>query len=194
MTDTMLRDHVRAERERLAQLLAGLAEPGWDAPSLCEGWRVREVVAHLTMPFRLKPLRFATGLVAAGFSFNRFADRAARADTARMSSADLLGSLRANLDHPWQPPGGGIAGALSHDTIHGLDITEPLGLPPAPAERIALVLAGSSPRSLAYFGTDLTGLQLRATDADVTLGDGRPVDLPAREILLAITGRRPMPR
>ena len=24
----------------------------WDAPSLCEGWRTREVVAHMTMPAR----------------------------------------------------------------------------------------------------------------------------------------------
>lgn len=31
-------------------LLADLDEAGWDHPSLCAGWRVREVVAHMTMP------------------------------------------------------------------------------------------------------------------------------------------------
>ena len=45
-----------------------------------------------------------------------------------MSPADLAGAVRSNVGHPWQPPGGGFTGALSHDLIHGLDITVPLGL------------------------------------------------------------------
>ena len=182
--------HVHAERERLAELLAGLTDEQWDSPSLCAGWRVREVVAHITMPFRTRLPQFLVGLAAARFSFNRYADRAARADAERMSGAELLASLRANVANPWQPPGGGAAGALSHDTIHGLDITEPLGLPAPPVERIALVLANANPRSLSYFGVDLTGIQLRGVDADVLLGQGKPVDLPVKDILLTITGRR----
>jgi hypothetical protein len=73
-----------------------------------------------------------------------------------------------------------------------LDITEPLGLPSPPVERIALVLANSTPRSLAYFGVDLAGIQLRGTDADVRIGDGEPVEMPVKDILLTITGRRPL--
>ncbi|HEV3359402.1 MAG TPA: maleylpyruvate isomerase family mycothiol-dependent enzyme [Pseudonocardiaceae bacterium] len=185
-----LTQHVRAERARLAELLAGLTDEQWDSPSLCADWRVREVVAHITMPFRTRLPQFLVGLAAARFSFNRYADRAARADAERMSGAELLASLRANIANPWQPPGGGAAGALSHDTIHGLDITEPLGLPAPPVERIALVLANANPRSLSFFGVDLTGIQLRGVDADVQLGEGKPVDLPVKDILLTITGRR----
>ncbi|GLY69214.1 maleylpyruvate isomerase family mycothiol-dependent enzyme [Amycolatopsis taiwanensis] len=193
-TDADLKQHIHAERTRLADLLAGLRDEDWGRPSLCEGWRVREVVAHITMPFRINPLRFLPGLIGAGFSFNRYADRTARKDTARLSDAELLASLRANITHDWRPPGGGYAGALSHDTIHGLDITEPLGLPSPPVERLALVLAATNARSLSHFGIDLTGVQLRATDADVRLGDGEPIDLPAKDILLAISGRRPFPQ
>ena len=189
-TQTDLSSHSHAERERLADLLATLPADQWDSPSLCAGWRVREVVAHITFPFRTSAPRFVMGLVAAGFSFNRYADRAARADAARMSGADLVASLRANIANPWQPPGGGAAGALSHDTIHGLDITEPLGLPAPPVERIALVLANTSPRGLSFFGVDLAGVQLRGTDAEIRIGDGKPVDLPVKDILLIITGRR----
>ncbi len=192
-TDAELTRHVHAERERLAELLAGLPEEGWAAPSLCSGWRVREVVAHLTAAFRTSLPRLMAGLVAARFSFDRYADRAARADTSRLSDADLLACLRANITHPWRPPGGGTGGALAHDTIHGLDITEPLGLPAPPVERIALVLAGTNPRNIAYFGVDLTGVQLRGADADVRVGTGEPVELPAKDILLTITGRRPLP-
>lgn len=181
-----------AERDRLAALLERLDHGQWGSPSLCAGWRVREVVAHMTMPFRTTPLRLVAGLARARFSFDRYADRRARADTEMMSDADLLAQLRANVRHPWKPPGGGAVGALSHDLIHGLDITEPLGLPAPPAERTALVLRGATPRSLAYFGTDLRGTRLVATDAEVAIGDGEPVPMLVKDILLVVTGRRPL--
>jgi uncharacterized protein (TIGR03083 family) len=181
-----------AERDRLAALLERLDPGQWGSSSLCAGWRVREVVAHMTMPFRTTPLRFVAGLARARFSFDRYADRAARVDTELLGDAELLAQLRANIRHPWKPPGGGAVGALSHDLIHGLDITEPLGLPAPPAERTALVLRGATPRSLAYFGVDLRGTRLVATDADLAIGDGEPVRMPVKDILLVVTGRRPL--
>ena len=47
------------------------------------------------------------------------------------------------------------AGALSHDVIHGLDVTEALGLPASPPDRIALALASAGPRQLKFFGVGL---------------------------------------
>lgn len=190
-----LTGETQAERERLAGILGDLTEEQWDAPSLCEGWRVREVVAHMTMPFRTKPIKVMAGLVRAGFKFDGYADRDARSAARAMSGVELTGLLRRNIAHPWQPPGGGQAGALSHDVIHGLDITEPLGLPPAPLERLALVLGSTRPRQLKYFGVDLGGRRLTATDSDVSIGDGpNVVEMPSKDILLVITGRRPLGR
>src|ERR1700681_2356459 len=130
----------RAERERLAALLGGLSPEQWAAPSLCAGWRVREVAAHITMPFRTRPLELMAGVVGAGFSFNRYADRDARSTARNKSQAELVDLLRRSIDSPWQTPGGGAAGPLSHDVIHGLDVTEALGLPASPTDRIALAL------------------------------------------------------
>ncbi|MFI0408068.1 maleylpyruvate isomerase family mycothiol-dependent enzyme [Actinomadura sp. 3N508] len=186
-----LTSETRAERERLAGLFADLTAEQWDTPSLCDGWRVREVVAHITMPFRTRPMGFAAGLVRARFSFNRYADRDARSAARAMSEAELLDLLRRNIEHPWRPPGGGQAGALSHDVIHGLDVTEPLGLPSPSPERIALVLGSAVDKQLKFFGADLGGRKLVAGDADVSVGDGPAVvTMPAKEILLVITGRR----
>lgn len=182
----------RAERTRLADLLADLSPQEWAAESLCAGWRVREVVAHMTMPFRLSPPRFFSGMIRARMNFNRLADRDARATTRATHDADLLALLRANIEHPWTPPGGGKAGALSHDVIHGLDITVPLGLPGPPPSRIALVLASAGPKNLKFFGVDLDGKSLVATDADVSVGDGEPHHMTAEELLLVVTGRRPL--
>ena len=35
------------ERTELAEFLATLDREEWDAPTLCVGWRVRDVVAHV---------------------------------------------------------------------------------------------------------------------------------------------------
>jgi uncharacterized protein (TIGR03083 family) len=166
---TYLTSETQAERQRLASLFGDLTPEQWDTPSLCDGWRVREVVAHMTTPFRTTSIGVMADLVRAGFSFNRYADRDARSAAEAMSEAEFLDLLGRNVDHPWRPPGGGEAGALSHDVIHGLDITEPLGLP---RHRL-----NASP----------------ATDADVSVGEGSTaVTMTAREIVLVVTGRRPL--
>lgn len=192
--DEHIRDETFAERARLVDLLDELDSDLWSTPSLCTGWRVREVLAHMTMAYRHSGVRFFLGLARSGFRFNEFADRVARDDTSTLTDAALLDSLRDNIHNLWRPPGGGRVGALSHDVIHGLDITEPLGLPPAPAERIKLVLEQAGAKNLAYFGTDLTGIRFVATDADLTMGTGpREVRTSAREILLTVTGRQQSP-
>jgi uncharacterized protein (TIGR03083 family) len=186
-----LTGETNAERERLAGIFDDLSPEQWDTPSLCEGWRVREVVAHITMPFRTKPLGAIAGAIGAGFSFSKYADRDARSTAHEMSGTELVHLLRRNIGNPWQPPGGGGAGALSHDVIHGLDATEPLGLPAPSADRIALVLASAGARQLRYFGVDLRGQRLIATDADVSLGNGpNVVPMTVKDILLVATGRR----
>ena len=192
---TQLTSETRAERERLASLFGDLSPEQWDTPSLCDGWRVREVAAHITMPFRTKPLGVMAGMIRAGFSFNRYADLDARSAADEKSQAELVDLLRRNIDNPWQPPGGRGTGALSHDVIHGLDATEPLGLPGPPPDRIALVLASTGPRQLRYFGVELEGQRLTATDADVSVGEGtNAVPMTASEILLVVTGRYPLSR
>lgn len=189
----LIRDETFAERARMVDLLIGLDSHDWSAPSLCTGWRVREVVAHMTMAYRHRGLRFLLGLARRGFRFNDFADHLAHEDTNTLTNADLLAALRENIRNPWRPPGGGPVGALSHDVIHGLDITEPLGLASAPAERIRLVLEQAGEKNLAYFGTDLTGVRLIAEDAEFSMGTGpREVRASAREMLLTVTGRRPL--
>ncbi|MEU4554269.1 maleylpyruvate isomerase family mycothiol-dependent enzyme [Micromonospora violae] len=191
MIDEDIRAAVMAERSEQVDLLATLRPDQWDAPTLCGGWRVREVVAHTTMPFRTSTSRTLMELVRAGGRFNRMADRCARRDAARMTSAQLLAALRNNIAHPWKPPGGGPLGALSHDVIHGLDITVGLGLGRrVPPNRIAMVLAGLAPRNIAFFGTDLTKVALQATDLDWCHGTGTPVRGLAQHLLLVICGRR----
>ena len=62
MSDDDVRAMVGESYTALAELLEGLPDDGWDGPSLCEGWRVREVIAHLTMPARYDEQAFMAEL------------------------------------------------------------------------------------------------------------------------------------
>lgn len=179
-----------AQRRHLAETLESLTPEQWAHTSLCAGWQVREVVAHITLPYRHSTLRILGGIVAARGRFNVFSDRIAHRDTDRLTDAELHRSIAENIEHPWRPPGDGQLGALSHDVIHGLDITEALALPGPPVSRICTVLGGAGQRQLDYFGVDLPGVRLQATDCDYCIGGGRTVHLPAKDILLIVTGRR----
>lgn len=186
-----IRDMIAAQRAELAEVLAGLPGPGWDEPTLCAGWRVREVVAHITMPFRYGRGRFALELAKSRGRFNEMADRTARQDASLMSPAELAGAVRSNTGHPWKPPGGGYTGALAHDLIHGLDITVPLGLARlVPEERLRPVLPASlDDRSVKFFGADLDGIRFQASDMDWSLGSGAPLEGAASDLLLVLCGR-----
>ncbi|WP_433715412.1 maleylpyruvate isomerase family mycothiol-dependent enzyme [Nocardia sp. CA-084685] len=190
MTETEVRAAIEAERGELAELLAGLEDEQWDEPTLCAGWRVREVVAHITMPFRMSTPRFAIEMLKARGNFNKMADKGARADAAALTAEELVAAVRDNVNHPWKPPGGGYAGALSHDVIHGLDITVALGLDRVvPAERMRIVLGALSPRSVNFFGVDLDGIELRADDLDFVYGSGSVLAGSAQHLLLVLCGR-----
>ncbi|SDP36130.1 maleylpyruvate isomerase family mycothiol-dependent enzyme [Lentzea jiangxiensis] len=186
-----IRAAVAAERREQAELLSGLTEDQWNAPSLCEGWTVKHVVAHTTLPYRSPGRRVLWELLKSAGRFNHASDRMARQDAAALSTGDLLRTLKANVDHPWTPPGGGAVGALSHDVIHGLDITVALGLDrKVPHERLRMVLDGMKPANVEYFGADLRDKRLEATDLEWAFGQGQPVRDEAQNLLLLVCGRR----
>jgi uncharacterized protein (TIGR03083 family) len=176
----------------LADLLAAAPVETWDAPSLCEKWLVRHVVAHMTMPTRLTPERFGAEMAAAGGDFTVLSETVAARD-ASLPVADLLDQLRSPALHAWQPPGGGAAGALSHAVIHSLDVTIALDRPPAaPAEAMTPVLDQLTAVKGAWFGVDLTGVRLEAADTGWSWGDGRPVRADSGA-LVALLGGRTLP-
>jgi uncharacterized protein (TIGR03083 family) len=188
---TDLMPMIAAERRAFGEVLQGLSEADWDAPSLCSGWRVREVVAHMTMPFRYPAPRFLAELARSRGNFTRMSDRVARRD-ARAPIRALLDGWLTNVDHRWKPPGGGQPGALTHDVVHGLDITIPLGIEHPvgePALRVVLDNA-TTPLNLKHFAIDLTGTRLEADDVDWAFGEGEPLRGAARHLLMVLMDRR----
>ncbi|MFI5774551.1 maleylpyruvate isomerase family mycothiol-dependent enzyme [Streptomyces sp. NPDC051658] len=186
-----IRAAIAAERRELAAMLDGLSAEEWDAPTLCGGWRVREVAAHMTMGFRYSLPKMAWELVRSRGNLHRMTDRCAHEDAAAHSTRELAALLRDNADHPWKPPVGGIEAALGHDVIHGLDITVALGLDRrVPEDRVRILLESVDAKTLKFFGADLGGIELRADDLDWSFGTGTPLSGAAQDLLLLAYGRR----
>jgi uncharacterized protein (TIGR03083 family) len=173
----------------LADLLTAMPVGTWDAPSLCERWLVRHVIAHVTMPARLTAEEFGAEMAAAGGDFSVLSDTVAARD-ASLPVADLLAQLRSPRLHAWQPPGGGAAGALCHAVIHSLDVTIALDRPAsAPTEAAVAVLDQLTASSGTLFGIDLAGIRLEATDTDWSWGDGRLVRGDSGCLVALLSGR-----
>ncbi|GHG62532.1 maleylpyruvate isomerase family mycothiol-dependent enzyme [Streptomyces griseocarneus] len=188
---TEARAAIAAERRELADLFDTLRTEQWNEQSLCVGWRVREVAAHMSMGFRLSLPVTLGELVKARGNLHRMTDRVARRDAAAHSTTALTAFLRDNAHHPWTPPVGGFAAALGHDVVHGLDITVALGLDRrVPEDRLRILLDEIRPSSLKFFGADLDGVRLYAEDLDWSYGSGSPVFGAAQDLLLLAYGRR----
>jgi len=185
-----LQPAVAAEFASLAGLLAVASDAQWDTPSLCAGWRVREVVAHMTMAARYSEEEFMTELRRCELDFTRLSNEVATRD-ASLPVDDLIASLRSGVMQRWTPPGGGYHGALNHVVIHGLDVTVPLGSPRrSPDEVIRVVLDDlTAGGGHAHFGIVIDGRHLQASDLEWSHGSGPVLRGAAEDLALALCGR-----
>jgi uncharacterized protein (TIGR03083 family) len=180
----------REERAALVELLESLTPEQWDAPTLCEQWRVREVIAHMFSYDELSTIGALGRLLRNGMSLDR-ANAAGLARYADHTPEQLVALARSHL----QPSGltakfGGRI-ALADAMIHQQDIRRTLGLPrQIPALRIATVLEFATTARPLAAAPRIAGLTLTATDVDWSSGAGPEVRGPAEPLLMAMVGRR----
>lgn len=184
---------ITVEFQSLAERLASSPPHAWDAPSLCEGWRTREVVAHLTMPARYTTKQFMAQLQECGFDFTLLSNTVAQRD-GQLPVSTLLDDLGSGDLHAWRPPGGGPLGALLHVVAHAIDITAIADTEPAITDTAAMiVLDNLASGGHANFGVDVGGRRLEAHDLDWSFGDGSPLSGYATDLIAALAGRTPPP-
>jgi uncharacterized protein (TIGR03083 family) len=165
--DDDLQPAVAREYLALADILASATQADWDVPSLCEAWRVREVIAHVTMPARYDEETFMDELRARDFDFGRLSNEIAARD-AQLATDELVANLRDDTLLHWVPPDGGYRGALNHVVIHGLDVTVPMGLQRRPPDATMRVVLDDLTKGGVHgrFGTVIAGRRLEAADLD----------------------------
>lgn len=179
---------VDEQRRALADLIEGLDAQQWVAPSLCDGWRVRDVAAHLTHS-HMAPLRMIREAVKSRFRFDPMILRLARED--RRSQEEIAGALRGMVGFRIKVPGTSVAQPMIELLVHGQDMTVPLGLdypmPTAAAVEAAKRLARMKFPINAVKRID--GIRLVATDADFAAGNGDEVRAPIADIVMMLAGR-----
>lgn len=180
---------IAAERGALADDLADLSQTEWNARSLCEGWSVEDVLAHMTSAASLTPPAFLLDFASTGFNFAKFADKGIARQRGATPS-ETLAKFRAKQDSKKSPPGPKLTW-LGEVIVHAEDIRRPLGIRHTyPTDALTSVLdfyKGSN----TLIGTKrrIEGLTFKATDADWSHGSGPVVEGPILSLLVAATGR-----
>lgn len=181
---------VAAERGALADDLAGLTDEQWNTPSLCSGWSVRHIVAHLTAAASTGPGAFITQLAMAGFNFDKYAN-AGLARRLGDSPVQTLAAFRAIQNSTTSPPGPKPTW-VGEVIVHGEDARRPLAIPHAYDPEALRLAADFYQGSNTLIGAKnrIAGLTLKATDQDWTHGAGPLVEGPMLSLVMAMTGRR----
>ena len=185
---------VRDERVDVLALLRSLEPQQWDAPSLCAGWRVRDVAAHLLIDAAVEEIgrtRFVAKMAWNRFSVDRvnawWVER-----NASVPTSSIVDRFERSLEPGWLSRRAGPTNQLRASVIHHQDMRRPLGLDRViPPERLRTVLdAVLTKMGSAGVGSvkRAHGLRLRATDVDWGHGEGPEVAGPGEAILMSLTG------
>ena len=182
------------ESRDLADLLDTLTEEQWDAPSLCEGWRVRDVVSHMASGHTESLGTIVVGVARERFNIARASRLGAIEYADSHSTAEIAAAFRRGTSGKMT----GIArvipkseGFVDH-LIHHQDIRRPLGLPrEIPRERLVAAL-DRLPKIGSVLGAKsrAAGLRFVATDIAHAVGEGPVVEGAAEAIVMALGGRQ----
>jgi uncharacterized protein (TIGR03083 family) len=192
MNDNELWQVVDEQRGAVADLLAGLTAAQWAHPSLCAGWNVRDVAAHLTLQeLGVRDLFLLLRSWRGGL--DRTTAHMARHRAAALSPERLVAAIRATIGSRRHNLGVTRLETLIDIIVHTQDIAVALGhrvdVPPA-AAAVATdrLLSMRWPPPLPSVRR-LAGLRLVATDAQWSAGAGSEVCGPMRALLLVGAGR-----
>ena len=181
---------IHTERAALAADLGSLEASDWDTPSLCEGWTVRDVVAHMTGTAKISAGSFFPKLISSGFSLTKLQKK----DIALLrggSPQDTLANFTSEINSSKHPPGP-IDTWLGETVVHSEDIRRPLGIEHQYSAEALTRVADFYKGSNLVIGTKkrIAGLQLTATDVDWSHGEGPAVSGPMAALLMAMAGRK----
>ena len=183
---------IDAQRMAVADLLERLSDNEWQQPSLCAGWTVRDVAAHLTL--QQLGLGDVIGMMIRwrGSLDQTIHDMACRR-AAALPTEQIIAGIRSMAGSRRHNVVATCLETLTDILVHGQDIAIPLGhcldVPPyAAAVAASRVLSMRWPPPLPS-ARKVAGFRLTATDTSWSAGDGPEVRGPMGAILLACTGR-----
>ncbi|MFI7543462.1 maleylpyruvate isomerase family mycothiol-dependent enzyme [Actinoplanes sp. NPDC049599] len=192
MTPDQIWQAIDAQRARLCDLLTDLGDDQWRRPSLCAGWTVRDVAAHLTLQ-QLGPGAVLGRLGQWRGSLDRTTAHVARRRATALTTEQLIAGIRATIGSRRHIFGVTYRETLCDILVHSQDIAIPLGRHldlPAGAAAVAAdrTLSMRWPPPLPA-AKKMAGLRLTATDISWSAGHGPTVRGPMAALLLVCCGR-----
>lgn len=183
---------IKNGREALADYLAGLSADDWNRPSLCAGWTVKDVAAHMLVVPTMSKGRVFRSFLGSGFNLDRMNATFVTRLTAEMAPADIATTTRVSADSHLMPPGLKLPGVLTELAVHSADISEGVGKAFTLPVEVYTAALDHLKNVQAVFGSKkrIEGLTLRATDTSWSTGSGPSVEGTAQQLLMAIAGRR----
>jgi uncharacterized protein (TIGR03083 family) len=181
---------VRTVRLRLAEMLDTLGPREWDAASLCEGWRVRDVAGHLALVPTITTWQMLVAAPRARFNPDRINTLlAVRAGS--VGTSEIVQKLRDHAGDRTTAKALDTRNALFDVIVHSQDISIPLGRTfPVPVDFTCRGLDRVWGMGWPFNARRrLAGRTLTATDTDWTVGSGPEVSGSALSLLLLLTGR-----
>lgn len=183
---------ITAERLRLADLLGQLTPGEWDQPSLCEGWAVRDVAAHLTLQ-QLGPRDAARLMIRYRGDADRAIFESARGRAADWPAGAILTEIRGTAGSRRHNFGVTYRETLIDILIHTQDIAIALGrdhaMPPEAAAMAATRVWTMRWPPPFPARRVMSRFRVTATDIAWTAGQGPGVRGPVSAILLLSAGR-----
>ena len=186
--------HIHAERAALAATLVELDDADWAHESLCPGWSVHDVAAHVISNPQIGWGQMA-GLTARnlGRGYNTMIFREVKRLGARETRESILGDFEKYATSTRHVPTTTSVEPLIDALVHHQDIVRPLGRSRTMAPEAAAVAADRVRRLAPLMGTAklLRSIRLVATDVDWARGKGPEVRGPMQELLMLASGREP---
>jgi uncharacterized protein (TIGR03083 family) len=179
-------------RAALGNYLGGLSADEWNRPSLCAGWKVKDVAAHMLVVPTMSKGQVFRSFVGSGFNLDKMNAKFVRKLTTDLSTDEIAKKTTASAASQSMPPGLKPPGVLTELVVHSSDIAEGVGKPFAlPVDDYVAVLEHLK-NVQPVFGSKkrIEGLSLRATDTEWSTGSGPAVEGPAAALVLALAGRR----
>lgn len=178
----------------MADFLSSLRTEQWDEPTLCAGWRVRDVAAHVISYEESDWGDMMRWVVQARLRPSQV-NQLALAEYAALEPQTLVGYLRDHLTPRGATERFGGRVGLVDALIHHQDMRRPLGMPrQIPPERLlcALPFAVAAPPLRGFWKA--RGVRLVASDLDWSRGRGPETRGPGEAVLMVLAGRRGVAR
>jgi uncharacterized protein (TIGR03083 family) len=193
MNDDEIWAAIDAHRLRTAEVLEQLPDDQWRHPSLCDGWIVRDVAAHLTLQQISLGAAVREAIRHPG-GMNRIIREWARR-RADLPTEQIIAGIRGTVGSRRHNVGVTCQETLIDILVHSQDIAMPLGLridvdPEAAAVAATRVWSyAGGLKAKVFKKIPPEGFRFSASDIAWTVGAGREVTGPIVAILLVLTGR-----